>query len=405
MNPAAQEFVVNRTQPNMNYKTPVSDRTHAPGNQPTKLSADATPFVPHAPNKPASNQAIAKGDAKPQHVDPSPSPTTDMPAQKNDSVEPSEALPQLSMAESSSNETSPSSPANPKSTSQPNNPITSTEVSVSEPSAASGAATINSQKQSPPTTSDGTQESYWATASAVHWNGSRLPAIFGCSNTKTPPPSQPMCLHSAWDLYADDHTSISTPSTAGALGSGNTGSMPFDPVHIATVADVESFWRLWRYVRPPSSCPIPFTYSWFRKDIKPEWEYPRNKRGGTIIIIIFDRDRPGLNDKQVLDDTFMTTIISCAGETFAECSTTLNGVMLKLRPNKPFTMQLWTSHSELNKLKVFANSLREALSKVMVDTKSLQKLEYYSHHRSQVASNSLASRLKTKPKVSPDYVF
>ncbi|CAJ1010147.1 putative Eukaryotic initiation factor 4E [Leishmania naiffi] len=237
-------------------------------------------------------------------------------------------------------------------------------------------------------------------AQPVDWSGSKLPKLFGCHNTAAKATSSAIPLHASWDLYADDHQG----SNNTASHSSPSSTMSFEPIFVSNVSDVESFWRLWRYLPTPSALPTVYTYSWFRKYIKPEWEHPRNKKGGTITIVVFDRDRSGLSDKQVLDDVFMAMLVGAVGESFHECSTTLNGVMLKVRSNKPVTLQLWTAHSEVGKLRAFANSVRDALSKIM-GAKTLQKLEYYSHHQKHAAENSLAARMKGKTKISPDHTF
>ncbi|KAH9600359.1 Translation Initiation factor eIF- 4e [Trypanosoma melophagium] len=84
-----------------------------------------------------------------------------------------------------------------------------------------------------------------------------------------------------------------------------------------------------------------------------------------------------------MDDAFMLLLMACCGETLAESTTNLNGVMLKVRQNKPTTVQIWTANSDQRKLKALANSLRSLLEKV-IGSKPLQKLEYFSHQQKQV---------------------
>lgn len=231
----------------------------------------------------------------------------------------------------------------------------------------------------------------------VSFADSRLPKLFECPETKTPAPPAPMKLATAWQLYGDDHQTLlhelSTTGGGSAGGahhnSGDSVQMVFDPVLISTVTTLEEFWRLWRYISPPSTSNVPFTYSWFRKDITPDWEHPRNRRGGTISLYIYDRDRSGLNDRQTFDDVFQVVLLACVGEVFGESSSTVNGVMLKLRQAKPATLQIWTAHGDFSKLKIFAKSLREILNPLLGE-KMLQKIDFFLHPRNQ---NSLASRM------------
>ncbi|RHW68218.1 eukaryotic translation initiation factor 4E [Trypanosoma brucei equiperdum] len=226
------------------------------------------------------------------------------------------------------------------------------------------------------------------------FSGSMLPSLFQVEVLDKPAPAEPVRFNTVWALYADEH-----PTPFGA-------PLAYHPVLVHLVGDVECFWRLWRHLPPPSTLLPAFTYHWFRRDIRPNWEHTRNKNGGTITFVIFDRDKPGLNNKQTMDDAFMAMLMACSGESLAESTTNLNGVMLKVRQNKPTTLQIWTASSDELKLRSLARSLRTLLEKV-IGPKPLQKLEYFSHQRTQVgAPGSLAGRMKGKPsRITPDFTL
>lgn len=371
MNPSAQAFIP---------KTKTKSKLQDPDG-PTRLSAAAPPFVPPS-NKTGGNSPVSvTTPPHGRHADPEPA-----------------APPLLAQASSVATAAAAKLPAAPS--------AVGGEERKREGEAPSPLDALDSAAEQ-----TALQLAEVPAADPADWAESKLPVLFGCHNTKAKATSEPIRLHTAWDLYADDHGAanspgVGTPLMGGGPGPGGApGANPFEPVLVSTISDVETFWRLWRHLPAPSVCPVPFTYSWFRQGIEPEWEHHRNKRGGVITVVVFDRDKPGLNSKQILDDVWMATLVGCAGESFAETATTLNGVMLRVRPNnRPVTMQLWTAHSDLTKLRAFANSFRDAIGKVM-GVKSLQKLEYYSHNQTMKDVGTLASRLKVKPKVTPEYTF
>ena len=206
--------------------------------------------------------------------------------------------------------------------------------------------------------------------------------------TKPIPPEAPK-FNSLWTLYADDHPVLI----------GDTAKF-FDPVQIKQVGDLETFWRLWRYLPLPSRRVPSFTYQWFRKDIKPSWEEPRNKNGGTVNIVVYDKDRQGLQSKGAVDDSFLLVVLACTGETLAE-STSVNGIVLKIR--KSTTLQLWTSTSELRTLQILSNSVRALLAQTL-EVKALAKFDFFSHSSQAAAPQAKPSKGKNSAKAVPSKV-
>jgi hypothetical protein len=215
-----------------------------------------------------------------------------------------------------------------------------------------------------------------------------------------PVPAAPINFNTSWTLHADDHAIV--------LGAGEK-SQYRDPVVIGDVKDVESFWKLWNNVPPVMSRTPNFTYYWFRKDIKPNWEDAKNKNGGTLNVVLYDRDRCELNDRAVVDDSFMLSVVACTGEAITG-SSEVNGVVLKLR-QKSVVLQLWTSTTVRAQLQSIADSLKEVLAPYAAKA-SLEKgkIDFYTHQQVisvvQAKSAKKPGKPNAKPTVrEPDFQF
>lgn len=189
-----------------------------------------------------------------------------------------------------------------------------------------------------------------------HWNLAKAP--------ETPKAADKVALNASWTLYADDHP----------LVFGEAVNKFHDPVVIATATDLESFWRLWRFVPLPSTRTPSFTYMWFRKEIKPNWEDARNKNGGTLSVTLHDRDRIGLQAKEPMDDAWLLTVLAVTGESLPE-SGIVNGVVMKTR--KATTLQVWTNTTSKSQLQALADGLRALLAKHV--PAGMDKIDFHSH--------------------------
>lgn len=191
-----------------------------------------------------------------------------------------------------------------------------------------------------------------------------------------PAPAEAIKFNCSWALYADDHPQVFGPNEYRP------------PVVIREVSDLESFWRLWWHCPPPSACTPSWTYYWFRKDVKPEWEDTRNKNGGTMTISVYDQIR-SVGKADVVDDVFMQTVLGLSGESIKD-SLSVNGIALKLRQGK-IMLTIWTNTGEECKLKGIAEGVRTTLDKI-IPSKLMEKLEFFSHARQQSAQQSAASK-------------
>lgn len=217
---------------------------------------------------------------------------------------------------------------------------------------------------------------------------------------KEAPKDNKMEFHSAWTLWADDH-----PLTLGE-------QKFMEPVLVRDVSDLASFWALWWHCPSPSSCTPSWTYNWFRRLIKPVWEDPRNKNGGTFSFTIYDSDKPAPGQsRESIDDVFMLVIMGLSGESIPEAGA-VNGVTLKIRPHRPVVLQLWTNTSDKARIGQFVAGLRAVVQRVL-PSKCMDKLEYFSHTRMHQHSQSAAAApnrfakasAKASKMLEPDFTF
>lgn len=207
-----------------------------------------------------------------------------------------------------------------------------------------------------------------------------------------------------WTLYADDHANRSTISIGGGGGAPQSNDASYNPVEVRAVTTIADFWRLWRNLPPPSNLPTMsnFTYYWFRRDIKPSWEDERNKNGGTITIMVYDKDMPKLMDRQAAEDAFMATICLLTGESLPEAAG-VNGVVLKLRKSK-WTMQLWTSGSTKSSQQALYDVLKKELLKVL-PAEVLTNVPFAPHNAAAAPTPAAAKRPKGGKPVPPKTVL
>lgn len=200
------------------------------------------------------------------------------------------------------------------------------------------------------------------------------------ATSKLPVPDAPKAaeevkLHSTWTLSADSH-----PINIGAGGFGPATTGDYCPTTLKNVSTLESFWRLWRSLKPPSQQVPSFTLHFFRRPISPTWEDTRNRAGGIISIPLWDRDRMSLQDRvAVIDDAWWLATMALAGESLPN-ALTMNGAVLKIRQRSTL-LQIWTGTSDQKLLAETAAGLRGVLKERLSASKeiSLDELEFHKH--------------------------
>lgn len=176
-------------------------------------------------------------------------------------------------------------------------------------------------------------------------------------------PAQSTALNTAWTLYADSKQAAG-PMLGGAAAAAAAQTQQnesFDPVRLAQISDVESFWRLLRSVPTPASRQPRFTYYFFRRTIYPSWEEPRNQHGGTFSVLLWDSRTGSDTSRELVNDVWTLVLAGLAGESLDE-SLIINGVCVKIR-NRMITLEMWTNTCAKPRVQKFVASLRELLKK------------------------------------------
>jgi hypothetical protein len=202
-----------------------------------------------------------------------------------------------------------------------------------------------------------------------------LPPAFARSKLAVPAaaaPAKDVKLNGAWTLYADE-----AATTAPVLGgeAAPAVSLPFEPIKVATVGTVERFWRLWRSVPAASTRATGFTYFFFRNDIQPTWEDPRNRSGGTVM---FQLTRPGASavERDAADDAWLTTLLALVGESLP-LAQSINGAVLKVR--KSITVTLWTARADKPAFKATFERLRQLIVPSLLPVSFMDSCDLAAH--------------------------
>jgi len=129
---------------------------------------------------------------------------------------------------------------------------------------------------------------------------------------------------------------------------------------------VESFWRLFNNLSPPSVLPPGSDFHLFKESIEPEWEHEGNKGGGTWTYRMHVKDTNGI------DQSWFQLVLLLIGNTF-NCVEHVTGVVVSIRKSNA-RLSVWTSKlnpddpTERGKIMAIGNQIRE---KVDAKQKSL----------------------------------
>lgn len=107
---------------------------------------------------------------------------------------------------------------------------------------------------------------------------------------------------------------------------------------------MQDFWRLFNNIKPPSDFVPNTDYFLFKDGIEPEWEDPRNEKGGCWSISI-DKSSRGAPD---IDDIWYKTALALIGDQFEE-GEEICGLVCSIRTRGP-RLQLWNQNADREEL-------------------------------------------------------
>jgi len=104
---------------------------------------------------------------------------------------------------------------------------------------------------------------------------------------------------------------------------------------IITVTTVEDFWSLYNHIEVASRLPPGSDYSLFKEGIFPDWEDPRNQKGGRWIINLERKRR-----EECLDTYWLEILFFLIGEHADEHAHQVNGAVVNVR-SKGDKLAIW----------------------------------------------------------------
>lgn len=152
------------------------------------------------------------------------------------------------------------------------------------------------------------------------------------SSTTTAPTGdeQSTPLHSRWTLWFDNPR-FAAPDTLWKDNLTNCGT--FD--------NVESFWRIYNNVKPPSQLSLQSNYHVFREGILPTWEDPVNLEGGKFVYTMQKK----ISKTGVCDESWMFTVLAVIGETLDLDGDQVVGAVVSIRKSQD-RIALWIKSSD-----------------------------------------------------------
>lgn len=145
---------------------------------------------------------------------------------------------------------------------------------------------------------------------------------------------------------------------------------------LVTISTVEEFWGVYNSIPKVSELPVKGDYALFKKGIRPEWEDPKNAKGGKWIA--------QLQTTPETDERWLNVLLSLIGGTLDNDESQneqVSGVFGMVRRGQTVKVQLWVQDTH-SVTKDVASRFKDAL-----DLQPGQLIEYNGHLDGRKKSN------------------
>jgi len=162
-------------------------------------------------------------------------------------------------------------------------------------------------------------------------------------------------------------------------------------VKLATVGTIEEFWQVYNHIEPASRISVGCDYSLFKYGIRPDWEDPKNQKGGRWIVEV---PINSLSPLDIIDVSWIETLFILIGEHGAPYNDIVNGAVINMRKGK-FRIGVWLKDGRNNFSGVshIGGLLKERLR--------LSQTIYYSVHSEEQSKGGYGSKNSSRKMDSP----
>lgn len=136
----------------------------------------------------------------------------------------------------------------------------------------------------------------------------------------------------------------------------------FNLKHVYDFSTIEDFWSVYNHVIPPSELTVGRDYNLFKKDVRPEWEDPRNRKGGKWSVTPASKTRKVGNE---IDDLWKEILMAMVGGGFGDQSPLICGASYSARKQQD-RISVWIESELSLKEEIFAigKIIKHAMSQI-----------------------------------------